>query len=229
MYGCDSVHVLNLSVFSAYEASEDAQICNGDAYSWHGNQYYTSGVYFDSLLTQNGCDSVSVLQLTVNDLPLVTLGNLDPYYCVYHASVNMSGNPAGGVFTGTGVSGNTFDPAVAGVGNWTIVYSYTDTSGCENSDSVLVEVSDCNGIEKVEESSISVFPNPSSGQLTITFPAEDDYTLSFIDALGQIVQTTQILSQKTAQLNLNTFAPGVYMLKVENAEGFVLKRVVVER
>jgi len=154
---------------------------------------------------------------------------MNPYYCVYHSAVTMSGIPAGGVFAGNGVSGSTFDPAVAGAGNWTIVYTYADSSGCENSDSVSVEVSDCNGIEKMDESSIAVFPNPTSGQLTITFPAEDDYTISFIDALGQTVQTTQISAQKTAQLDLNSVAPGVYMLKIENAEGFVLKRVVVER
>ncbi|HCB61537.1 MAG TPA: hypothetical protein DEP77_06325, partial [Bacteroidales bacterium] len=69
---------------------------------------------------------------------------------------------------------------------------------------------------------------PTSGQLTITFPAEDDYTLSFIDALGQIIQKEQISAQKTVQFDLNSVAPGVYMLKIENAEGFVLKRVVVE-
>jgi len=229
VYGCDSINILNLTVFPAYEITEDAQICNGDVYSWHGNQYYTSGAYFDSLVTQHGCDSVSILQLTVHDLPVVTIGNLNPFYCVYHSSVVMSGVPAGGVFTGNGVTGSTFDPAQSGTGNWTIVYSYTDSSGCVNSDSQIVEVSGCDGIEKIDESSIAVYPNPTSGQLSIKFPAEDDYTLSFIDALGQIVQTEKIAAQKTAQLNLNSVAPGVYMLKIENAEGFVLKRVVVER
>ncbi|KAF5036055.1 hypothetical protein DSECCO2_579080 [anaerobic digester metagenome] len=127
------------------------------------------------------------------------------------------------------MSGNVFDPAAAGIGTWVIEYTYSDVNGCENSASANIVVDACAGIESLTNGNISIFPNPTSGQLTITFPAEDDYTISFIDALGQIVQTAQISTQKTAQLDLNSVAPGVYMLKIENAEGFVLKRVVVER
>jgi hypothetical protein len=43
------------------------------------------------------------------------------------------GYPAGGVYSGPGVSGTNFNASVAGVGTHTITYTYTDGNGCSNS------------------------------------------------------------------------------------------------
>ncbi|HBG70540.1 MAG: hypothetical protein A2W93_03735 [Bacteroidetes bacterium GWF2_43_63] len=227
--GCDSLYVLDLIVHPDFVITDDTDICTGDVFSWHGNNYSTSGIYYDSLQTQYGCDSVHVLNLIVQPLPVVEINITDSVFCIYNPSASLIANPAGGTFSGQGMSGNIFDPAAAGIGTWPVEYTYTDTNGCQNSASVNIVVDDCAGIESLNDGNISIFPNPTSGQLTITFPAEDDYTLSFIDALGQIIQKEQISAQKTVQFDLNSVAPGVYMLKIENAEGYVLKRVVVER
>ncbi len=41
----------------------------------------------------------------------------------------FQGSPSGGVYSGTGISSDSiFDPAVAGVGNFTIDYNFTDTN-----------------------------------------------------------------------------------------------------
>jgi gliding motility-associated-like protein len=40
------------------------------------------------------------------------------------------GIPSGGTYSGTGVTGNTFDAGAAGVGTHTITYTYTDGNGC---------------------------------------------------------------------------------------------------
>ncbi|RLD32896.1 MAG: hypothetical protein DRI73_06350, partial [Bacteroidetes bacterium] len=41
--------------------------------------------------------------------------------------------PVGGNYSGTGVSGGTFNPRIAGPGNHTITYNYTDGNGCSAS------------------------------------------------------------------------------------------------
>ena len=43
------------------------------------------------------------------------------------------GFPAGGTYSGPGVSGTNFNASVAGVGTHSITYFYTDASGCSNS------------------------------------------------------------------------------------------------
>lgn len=61
--GCDSVYVLNLTVNPAFEFLTNAEICAGEMYIWRGQQYNVTGIYFDSLLTEQGCDSVYRLDL----------------------------------------------------------------------------------------------------------------------------------------------------------------------
>lgn len=64
IYGCDSVFVLNLSVNPTYEFNEHMDLCWGDNIWWHGNNYNDEGVYYDSLTTLHGCDSVYILTIT---------------------------------------------------------------------------------------------------------------------------------------------------------------------
>ncbi|MDD3874985.1 MAG: T9SS type A sorting domain-containing protein, partial [Bacteroidales bacterium] len=64
--GCDSIYILNLIVFPSYEFVENASICDGQTYQWHGQVYTQSGTYYANYTTINGCDSIYVLNLIVN-------------------------------------------------------------------------------------------------------------------------------------------------------------------
>lgn len=70
MYGCDSIYKLTLRYANAYYFEEKASICQGETYSWHGHSYNTAGIYYDSLKSVDGLDSVYKLTLTVN--PIIT-------------------------------------------------------------------------------------------------------------------------------------------------------------
>ncbi len=86
-----------------------------------------------STIGSAGCgNSTTVTQsCTTQSCPALTpeISGLAATYCIDAASVTLSGTPAGGVFSGTGISGNSFDPAVAGVGSHTITYTYTTDGG----------------------------------------------------------------------------------------------------
>ncbi len=65
--GCDSVFCLKLTVSPAHLTGENVTVCaNETPYMWRGRSLTATGVYYDSLTTVNGCDSVYVLRLTVN-------------------------------------------------------------------------------------------------------------------------------------------------------------------
>ena len=71
--GCDSIYTLSLTVNPTYSFSETASACSYDLpYSWRGRSLTASGVYYDSLATTNGCDSIYVLTLTVNQSQVFT-------------------------------------------------------------------------------------------------------------------------------------------------------------
>jgi subtilisin-like proprotein convertase family protein/F0F1-type ATP synthase assembly protein I len=91
--------------------------------------------------TTNGCTGSATSTLIVNPLPVVSISGVSSSYPVSNNGVTMTGNPPGGTFSGTGVSGNIFKPCVAGVGGpYTITYSYTDINGCSNSATAAVSV-----------------------------------------------------------------------------------------
>ncbi len=90
-------------------------------------------------------NSITVSQdCTTTDIacPTITpvISGLSANYCVDDASVTLTATPVGGTFSGTGISGNTFDPATAGVGTYTITYDFTDPDGCFYTTSLPVTV-----------------------------------------------------------------------------------------
>ena len=66
--GCDSIVTLNLIVLPSYILVDTITIQEGDSYLWRGDTYEEAGVYSDSLLTINGCDSVYTLTLIVEEV-----------------------------------------------------------------------------------------------------------------------------------------------------------------
>ena len=53
----------------------------------------------------------------------------------------LNGTPAGGTYSGNGVTGDSFDPAAAGAGAHVVTYDYTDADGCFGSASITINVS----------------------------------------------------------------------------------------
>jgi PKD repeat protein len=60
--------------------------------------------------------------------------------CLNHAPVTLSAADPGGNWSGAGVTGNTFDPSLAGAGNHTITYTVTTASGCTDTDQIIITV-----------------------------------------------------------------------------------------
>ena len=79
-----------------------------------------------------------LLDVYVLDLP----GNAVAPLCIGDPSIILVGNPAGGTWSGTGVIGNDFDPATAGIGNHVLTYSMT---GCTTTINVTVNTGPVTG------------------------------------------------------------------------------------
>ncbi|MDP4285206.1 MAG: hypothetical protein Q8891_12335, partial [Bacteroidota bacterium] len=89
----------------------------------------------------SGCVSSNIPgSVTVNPAPTVTCpGNSS--VCIDASPFTLTGgSPAGGTYSGTGVSAGTFNPATAGAGSHTITYTYINGSGCSNSCSFTITV-----------------------------------------------------------------------------------------
>ena len=88
----------------------------------------------------NGCISTKVATISVVPLPNVNAGT-DLTVCFNGGSQKLTGSPSGGIWSGAGVTGDYFDPKIAGIGNFPLQYTYTDNaSGCTNSNKIQATV-----------------------------------------------------------------------------------------
>ncbi|MBQ8959005.1 MAG: PKD domain-containing protein [Bacteroidales bacterium] len=63
-YGCDSTIHLHLTHHEVFETPISDRFCEGDPYDFFGEQLTGSGIYYHTLETVNGCDSIIRLNLT---------------------------------------------------------------------------------------------------------------------------------------------------------------------
>ncbi|HIA37644.1 MAG TPA: PKD domain-containing protein [Flavobacteriales bacterium] len=64
--GCDSIQTTTLTVDQVASNSQALTICSNDSVLLGGNYQNTAGTYFDTLTANNGCDSVLISILTIN-------------------------------------------------------------------------------------------------------------------------------------------------------------------
>lgn len=87
----------------------------------------------------NGCSNKSQASINVKAAPQITMTPI-PTLCKDGAPIILSsGNPAGGNYSGAGVSSGIFNPTI-GVGSHLINYSYSDSNGCIDSSFVFADV-----------------------------------------------------------------------------------------
>lgn len=98
------------------------------------------GEYWVEYTDMNGCSNRDTVQIAQNSLPTVTHSSLDPVCLDQPAFTLTGGSPAGGVYSGAGVSGSSFNASSAGEGSHTLTYFYTDGNGCSNSTNVDITV-----------------------------------------------------------------------------------------
>jgi hypothetical protein len=166
---------------------------------------------------------------------VVSLSGLNTQYHANDADVTLTGTPAGGTFSGTGVSNNTFSPATAGVGGpYTITYSYTDNNGCSASTTSQVTVAEPTGITNITGAgNIGIYPNPSNGQFMVQFNGSQtgQATITITNAIGQKVYDDKITITGTNYqygISLQNKAAGVYQLSVNTGNKQTTTKLVVQ-
>ncbi len=141
--GCDSIITTNLTVNPTYAITQNPEICVGEVYTLDdGTTTTTGGTWVFPYTTIAGCDSIITTNLTVNPLPVINWV-IDDIFCLEQVSIEMEATPAGGTYSGPGMSGDNFVTALAGVGGpYTLTYEYTDANGCYSSYTVTTSVDD---------------------------------------------------------------------------------------
>jgi sugar lactone lactonase YvrE len=255
--GCVSSGQVNVLIHELPTVSATAtanEICSGDevtlhvvgsaaTYSWNngvinGTAFEPTGTntYTVTGTSEEGCENSASIQVVVNDLPIVSLTGLNSTYLNTDPNVDLVGSPTGGVFSGTGVSNNTFSPSLAGAGGpYTITYVYTDpTTGCSNSSEsfVLVEQNSAGLIEINGTGAYKVYPNPFTENLAVMINAYQagTVTLKITSIDGKEVFFSRLSIESgvtTVEVNdLREWSSGVYSLSLEMNGTITSQRII---
>ncbi len=183
----------------------------------------TAGVYTCVIVDGNGCSTQFIYSLGNSNPPVVSLQLTSAdTVCLNTVAFTLGGgSPAGGTWSGPGVTGSTFDASVTTPGMQYITYTYTDSSNCTGTatDSIFVDV--CTAVATAEANNvISVYPNPANDVLQFSAVMTGSH-IHVYDATGRIVlaQTAQ------RDLNVSALESGSYLLTISNAAGEVVQRI----
>jgi PKD repeat protein len=87
-----------------------------------------------------GCAFTDQVTVNVYPLPVFTAGN-DFTLCVNQGDTVLNGfTPAGGTWSGVGITDSTFSPSTAGLGTYVLTYQYIDVNACVFVDSIVATV-----------------------------------------------------------------------------------------
>jgi subtilisin-like proprotein convertase family protein len=163
--------------------------------------------------------------ITVNPLPVVTTGTLPARVCISDTLVRLNGTPAGGSWSGFGISGYNFVPPAIALGTWPITYTYADANGCVNSASTTVSVQACAERDRnLENDAVVLYPNPSNGKFNLRINSTLFNTLGMrvYKSNGQLMYVNQwrsLVFGRVIPVDLSRFAAGVYMIRLYYGDG----------
>jgi Glycine rich protein/Secretion system C-terminal sorting domain/Ig-like domain CHU_C associated len=249
--GCSASDFISIGVnalpASSITASDDS-VCAGASvtltaaagyqYSWSSggtsqNETVAVAVTTTFVLTTTDpattCSINDTMIVVANALPIVSVSLPVTTVCLDDAAFTLTGaTPLGGTWTGPGVSGSTFTPAVAGVGTFTMGYSFTDANGCFAASGDALTVDPCVGVATVNnENSFTLYPNPAADFISMKWDASmNAKRIDVVDMTGRMVMTQSVNSVTSLDLNIAELPAGIYSVNVITEAGMQTYRVV---
>ncbi len=218
---------LNLTITPSSTNTTTAATC--DSYIWNGTTYSASGVYTGT--TTNCVTEFLNLTITPSSTNTTTASACNSYVW------NGTSYSASGVYTGTTANcvtqalNLTINSSTSSSISQTALDSYTwpannqsyttsgaytavipNAAGCDSTITLNLTMS-FTGINDINASKISIYPNPTNGDFTITGLelVGTVSSLSLTDMNGKVVK---VLDTKATKFSMASIKPGVYFLNI---------------
>jgi len=216
------------------------EICEGQkvVFSGSGAQTYTwnnsivnglsimlmnSGVFDLVGIDANACSNTDNVSVTVKIVPNISLG-VDTTICSNNAPLNLKVDGNYSVY-----NWSTGESTASIMVNQTASYSLkvTSTNGCTDSDTILVIIDSCLGLEDLSNT-INVYPNPTSGNITMNFGNYiSNGLVELYDGQGRLVLNIEVNGQNQI-IDMTSFSKGVYTILVKEVNSIQQIRIIKE-
>jgi PKD repeat protein len=211
--------------------------------------YQIPGIYDVTLITTNANGSDT---LTLQNY--ITVYATPPFPTITQVGYTLTSSPASSYqwqLNSVDIAGATNQSyTILQTGYYTVVVS--DSNGCVNSLTVYILISGINDV--ITDGSISIYPNPSSGDFIVEFSyanlvsnetengwlnglavgETDEVSIDVMNTVGQLIfssiesRSPGTSSFKT-EINLSDAASGIYFLRIKTPNTFVYKKIIVEK
>ncbi|MEX2379360.1 MAG: T9SS type A sorting domain-containing protein [Vicingaceae bacterium] len=180
-----------------------------------GRTYTSSGSYLDTIPTKSNCYYINYLNLTIDTINASVIDTIEGELIAQanhlrYQWLDCDSNYAviKGEFNKTFTPTKNGSYAVELIKNGCI-----DTSAC-------FLITGVGLAENKSNTSIEVFPNPTSGTFTIKLSNQNNssYHVGIFNAIGKLILSKDFENQNILHFQLNE-SPGVYLIKLTNAEG----------
>lgn len=172
----------------------------------------------------NGCANSASQPINVLNAPTAQFNLPISELCVYASPYTLTGGTtAGGTYSGPGVTGGVFDPAVAGLGVWTLTYELTDANGCSDQAYAIIQVTPCAGIDENAYFNYSISPNPAESSFILLSEVDFD-ALQLLDLNGRVVMSFQA----NEQVDVSGIRSGMYLIRMESNGNSGIERLMIK-
>lgn len=217
--GCDSIITLDLTISSTDSIVLDEVACNEYTWNENGTTYTTSGQYVESFTNQGGCDSVMVLNLTINSIDLTVTNNNSGTFTANQDNATYQWIDCNTNDVIAGETSQDFTPTYNGSFAVIVdVNNCSDTSDCIAIGNVGLDQNDLN--------SFTLYPNPSNGAFNIEFNQSFTGMIKVYDATGKLVYEGSENNNKVSNIKLSNVENGIYFVKIISANGYASTKKV---
>ncbi|MFN4951216.1 MAG: T9SS type A sorting domain-containing protein, partial [Flavobacteriales bacterium] len=212
--GCQGTDQVLVTVASQTTSSITQAACL--TYELNGQVYNQSGVYTQTLVNAQGCDSILTLNLTINGLPSIPVVNV--------GGDNLLSTPAVAnttyqwVFCPSGLSiSNQNDTSYLPNVNGSYAVEASNACGTVVSECVII---DNMGIEELTNPLV-IYPNPTTNYLNIDGLSTEMISYEVIDVTGRVV-LKGLVNQSNHGLEMGSLVTGNYTLRLQGVGSYAI-------
>lgn len=221
---CDSVITTYVAILPTYSTTDSVTVCAGSSYTFADgfvqNNITSTFSHVNNLQTVSSCDSIVTTSVGVITIDTGITQNVNVL------TVNETGASYVWIDCGTllpvpSATLQSFEPTFSG--NYQVEVT---KNGC-------TETSDCfsfihTGISAHQlGSNIKIYPNPSDNMVNIDFSSSlvvDN--ISLLDMQGRVLNTILLPTKSTVEMDLSSFADGIYFIKIVSNQGTSIDKIV---
>lgn len=190
-----------------------------------------AGSYTVTVTDSAGCTDQATFTVTEPDeisiADTIISQPSDPNICDASASVTVTGGVAPYEYLWSDPTSQNQSTAtgLCNIVNYTV--TVTDDNGCQRVSDTITPFFP-GGIESLESSLISVYPNPASGSVRIETDQNQLKSIVILDFQGRTVLKLSELNDQSIEVDLSDIPQGSYFIQIESSKGLAKQSLIIQ-